>query len=233
MRANLERDGYTVVSRVLTDGTIAELLGAIEALDMEDRGGARALLDLPAVQDLAMHGPVRDVAEAVLGPECFAVRALLFDKTEESNWRVSWHQDVTIALREQHEVPGFGPWSVKGGATHAQAPATILERMVAVRVHLDPCGTANGPVRVLPGTHQMGRLTAEGVDRLRQVSTAVECVVPLGGLLVMRPLLLHASSPAREPEHRRVLHIEFAAAVLPQPLEWHDRCAPGVLVGAA
>lgn len=233
MHRNLERDGFTLVSRALSGGELAEVTSAVSMIDMEGRGGARGLLDVAAVQELAMHSAVREVAEAVLGPECFAVRALLFDKRADANWRVMWHQDVTIAVRERHEAPGYGPWSVKHGVPHVQAPASLLESMVAIRVHLDPCGPENGPVRVLPGTHAMGRLSPEAIDRLCHRAASVECIVPLGGLLVMRPLLLHASSPARVPGQRRVLHLEFAASALPEPLEWHDRCAPGLMAGAA
>ena len=233
MQANLERDGFTLVPRAISAGAITELTLALGELDMDGRAGARGLLDIAAVQDLAMQSPVRDVAEAVLGPECFAVRALLFDKTADANWRVMWHQDTTIAVREALEVEGFGPASEKAGVPHTQAPASLLERMVAVRVHLDPCGPDNGPMRVLPGTHQLGKLAAEAIDRLCHQGAAVECHVPVGGLLVMRPLLLHASSPAKVPGHRRVLHIEFAASTLPQPLEWHTRLAPYALVGTA
>jgi hypothetical protein len=49
-------------------------------------------------------------------------------------------------------VPGFGPWSTKSGVIHVQPPAHILERMLAVRIHLDPTDDTNGALRVLPGT---------------------------------------------------------------------------------
>ena len=101
-------------------------------------------------------------------------------------------------------------------------PADVLERMVAVRVHLDDCGASNGPLRVVPGSHRVGRLSAEAIEVWRRGAAAVECLVARGGLLAMRPLLLHASSQARVPAHRRVIHIEYAAGALPGSLEWYD-----------
>jgi ectoine hydroxylase-related dioxygenase (phytanoyl-CoA dioxygenase family) len=95
--------------------------------------------------------------------------------------------------------------------------------MVAVRRHLDDCGAENGPVRVLPGSHRVGRLGSEEIAAWRERTPPVECLVPRGGLLVMRSLLLHASSPATAPVHRRVLHLESAAETLPGGLEWHER----------
>jgi hypothetical protein len=53
----------------------------------------------------------------------------------------------------------------------------------------------------------------------------VECFAERGAILAFRPLILHASSAATAPAHRRVIHIEFAAAELPEPLEWQYRVA--------
>jgi len=39
----------------------------------------------------------------------------------------------------------------------------------------------------------------------------------------MCPLTLHASGPSASANHRRVIHIEYAAADLPVGLEWNNR----------
>jgi len=163
--------------------------------------------------------------EEVLGPGAFAVRGILFDKTPDANWKVPWHQDLSIAVKEQIEVSGFGPWSLKAGVVHVQPPTGVLESMLAVRLHLDDCGPANGPLRVLSGTHRFGRLEAGSIERLRGEFNEVTCPVASGGALLMRPLILHASSAAKEPGRRRVVHLEFAAAELPGGLEWETRVA--------
>ena len=221
-------DGWAVTAPVVpqlaVDRVVAELArhGDVE----RSRGGVRNLLDTaPVVRELARSAPVRAVAEAVLGPHCFAVRAILFDKTAGANWKVTWHQDATIAVRARASLVGWGPWSEKEGVPHVQPPAELLERMLGVRVHLDDCGADNGPVRVLPGSHRVGRLSAAAIDAWRTAHPAVDCLAERGAILAIRPLILHASSAAVSPAHRRVLHLEFAAEELPAPLEWHARVA--------
>jgi ectoine hydroxylase-related dioxygenase (phytanoyl-CoA dioxygenase family) len=216
-----DRDGFAIVPDAVSPDHVDELLGALpHSLDGESRGGLRNLFYVPAVVALTRNSAIRDVARTLLGGNGVAVRALLFDKTPSANWKVAWHQDLTIAVAERLDVPGFGPWPVKAGVIHVQAPTNVLEQMVAIRLHLDPCGPDNGPVRVLPGSHRSGKLTNESVDDWRKRFNAITCVVPRGGLLAMRPLLLHASSPAFVPAHRRVIHIEFAVGTLPGGLTW-------------
>ncbi|AFE07716.1 hypothetical protein COCOR_07749 [Corallococcus coralloides DSM 2259] len=227
--ARIEREGFAILPRGITPATADALLQALrpvkeEASTAQRRGGVRNLLEnVPAVRELARSGPVREAAGSILGPHCFAVRGLLFDKTPDANWKVIWHQDLTVAVRERRDVPGFGPWSEKAGVPCVQPPTSVLEDMVAVRVHLDDCGEDNGPVRVLAGSHREGRLSSSSIPDWLERSAPVDCLVPRCGLLVMRPLLLHASSPARVPAHRRVIHLEFAARPLSGGLEWHAR----------
>ena len=226
--ATIEREGWAVTSPVLPQLEVDRLIAELEPVvaGKEGRGGVRNLLDLsPAVRTLAASAPIRSVAEAVLGAHCFAVRAILFDKTSLANWKVVWHQDLTIAVRAQVKVHGFGPWSEKDGIPHVQPPESLLERMLAVRLHLDDSGPDNGPVRVLPGSHRVGRLSAAAIDHWRNARDEVPCLAERGSILAFRPLLLHASSPAETASHRRVIHIEFAAEELPEPLAWHDRVA--------
>jgi len=165
---------------------------------------------------------MQDLATAALGRDAFPVRAICFDKTREANWKVTWHQDVTIAVRKRIETPGYGPWSIKDGLSHVQPPASVLQRMVTVRLHLDDCGDANGPLRVVPGSHVHGRLSAVDISALRARESEVHCTALRGDVILMRPLILHASSAATAPDHRRVLHIDYAIDGLPCGLEWFE-----------
>ncbi|MBV9852530.1 MAG: phytanoyl-CoA dioxygenase family protein [Armatimonadetes bacterium] len=224
------RYGFAVVPGVLDAETADRLIAALDAVPEGDgvrrRGGVYAirnlLRDVPAIGALARSAAVRALVAPHLGPDAFPVRGILFDKTPDANWNVVWHQDLSIAVRERREVPGFGPWSRKAGVPHVQPPAALLERMLTVRLHLDDCGEDNGPLRVLPGSHRHGRLDAEAIQEWRARVPEVTCPVPRGGALLMRPLLLHASSDAQTPRHRRVIHLEFAAEGLPGGLEWYN-----------
>ena len=152
-----------------------------------------------------------EMARLVLGAEVCPYRATLFDKSPTSNWLVVWHQDTALPLRERHELAGWGPWSVKEGITYAHAPAAALEGILALRVHLDDSTDRNGPLRVLPGTHTLGVLSDDAIEKLMSEISAVDCVVDAGGVVAMRPLLVHASSKSAIEQPRRVLHIEYAA----------------------
>jgi ectoine hydroxylase-related dioxygenase (phytanoyl-CoA dioxygenase family) len=156
----------------------------------------------------------------VLGSAAKVVRATLFDKTDAANWKVPWHQDVTIAVSRRVEAEGFGPWSLKAGVLHVQAPTEILDRMISVRVHLDDCPAENGALRVIVGSHRFGRKPADSADEFLRGSSVVACAMKRGGVLLMRPLLFHASSAATMPSHRRVIHFDYAAAELPVGMGW-------------
>lgn len=227
--AHFALEGWATTSPVV-DAALLERLSA-DIGDLEPKAGLRNLLDIsPAARTLASSMAVRHIPEAVLGAGCFVTRAILFDKTPESNWKVPWHQDLAIAVAERRESPGFGPWSIKDGVVHVQPPTSVLAAMVTVRVHVDDCGLENGPVRVLTRTHELGKLDPSGIQQLRSSATEVACTARRGGLLAFRPLLLHASSASSSPRRRRVAHFEFAATELPEGLDWQLRwrSEPGV-----
>ena len=83
--------------------------------------------------------------------------------------------------------------------------------MLALRLHLDDSTLENGPLRVPPGTHTLGVLTDAQIHEMAIKAPAVDCIVDAGGVLAMRPLVIHASSKSRSDRPRRVLHIEYAA----------------------
>jgi ectoine hydroxylase-related dioxygenase (phytanoyl-CoA dioxygenase family) len=224
-RHAIDTQGWAVSDPVADAAVIETLREVVDPLVQSGRGGARNLLDEPSIAALAASPMLRQFAVAVLGDSCFAVRALFFDKTPGANWKVVWHQDLTVTAHERVDVPGYGPWTEKAGVPHVQPPSDVLEQMLAVRLHLDPCTADNGPVRVIDGTHTRGRLAADAIDRLRAEHAESVCLADEGAVLAFRPLLLHASSPATHPAHRRVIHIEYSARALAEPLRWHRRVA--------
>ncbi|MDQ3754520.1 MAG: phytanoyl-CoA dioxygenase family protein, partial [Acidobacteriota bacterium] len=193
-------EGFAIIEKVIDEPTAAQLIAALERVEddgesVRRRGGVYAIRNLveavPMVREFANSRAARSLIEPVLGARCFVVRSLLLDKTPEANWKVAWHQDLSIAVRERVEAEGFSAWSEKAGVIHVQPPVEILERMLTLRVYLDECNEENGPLRVIPGSHLAGRLNAEQIREWRETRTAVTCVVPCGGALLMKPLLLH------------------------------------------
>ena len=222
----LDRDGFAVVPAALPADLLDHLAASVEPLLAEltrIQGGVRDVLArVPVVRELAASDALRKWVEPVLGPDCVAVNALLFDKADGRNWKVPYHQDVTLRFRRRVELPGFGPWWEKGGVPHTWPPAAVLERLLAVRVHLDDCGPDNGPLRVLPGSHRSGVLSSEEIEGWKARAAEEVGCARRGDVLVMRPLLLHASSAASRPQRRRVIHVEYAAPDLPGGLEWYE-----------
>lgn len=137
-------------------------------------------------------------------------RATLFKKSKESNWLVVWHQDTALPLEQRVTSSEWGPWSNKHGVIYAHAHAWALEKIVTLRIQLDSSAQDDGPLRVIPGSHRNGVLTDSDIHLVTQHEPPVECLVPQGGVLVMKPLIIHASSKSHGSTPRRVLHIEYA-----------------------
>jgi len=208
----IEEEGFGIVQGVLGE---SEAKGLREALGQSElprsRAGIRHVMAHPEVSRFANDPKVLGIVKMVLGEWAIPFRATLFDKSPSSNWLVMWHQDTALPLEEKCEAEGWGPWSVKDGVTYAHAPAQALEQVLAVRLHLDESNSKNGPLRILPGTHRAGVLTDAEIQKLTERVPPVECTVELGGVLLMRPLAVHASSKSTSSEPRRVLHIEYAS----------------------
>ncbi len=216
----LEDQGFEIVPNAVDGRSVASLISSLEQSSIpRSRAGMRRAMELPEVGSLASAPTLMHFAQQALGQNAIPFRATLFDKSPDSNWLVVWHQDTALPVREKREVPGWGPWSVKEGVICAHAPASALEQVLAIRVHLDDSRQDNGPLRVLPGTHTLGVLSDDSMHGLAEQIAAVECVVPSGAILLMRPLLVHASSKARDHARRRVIHIEYASEIhFPQGL---------------
>ncbi len=183
----------------------------VDLLPSRSGAGIRHALRFEPVAALAGDSRLADVACEVLGSKAFPFRATLFEKSPASNWLVVWHQDTALPVRERIDVRGWGPWSIKEDINYAHAPAGVLSQILALRIHLDDSSAESGPLRVLPRSHMLGVLSDEGIRDLAVRITPVDCVSAKGGVVAMRPLLVHASSKSHTTTSRRVLHIEYAA----------------------
>jgi hypothetical protein len=150
----VEQQGFSIARRVLS---AAEQQDFLATLGPVSGAGRRGVLALPVVAELARSTRLLNLVRPHLPKEPIPVRAIYFDKSPQANWPAPWHQDLTLALHTRADVPGFGPWSIKDGIPHVQPPVELLEQMVTVRLHID-AGESNGALRVLPGSHRLGRL---------------------------------------------------------------------------
>jgi len=216
----LQTRGFVLCQRAIPEACLETVRIALHE-GTGGRPGNRAALNHERIRAFVRSTEFRALVEPVLGTSCFAVRAILFDKSSLSNWNVPPHQDLAVTVRHRLDVPGFGPWSRKEGIHHALAPSSVLEHMLAVRIHIDPAGPEQGALRLVPATH-VRRLTEREMGHV-SVAHEVTCSAEPGDALVMRPLVVHSSSKMRTRARRRVLHVELAARDLPGGLQWHDR----------
>lgn len=220
-------NGFAVVREVIQESEISKLVSVLEALRHRDKNqssaGVRHLLKRSAmVRKFANSKAILNIAAEIVGTKAKPVKAILFDKTPGANWYVTWHQDLTIAVKEKIEVPGFGPWSFKDGITHVQPPAEVLQNIVSLRVHLDDCPPENGPIKFIAGSHAVGIMSTSEIAEWRDTKEHVCGSANRGDIIVMRPLVLHSSSQSSQVDHRRVLHIEFVGEDLPSGLNWAE-----------
>jgi len=190
-------------------------LKALEAFEVTGPG-----VRLQHARLAGLIGPATSAACELLGAQAFPVRAVLFDKTPGANWAVAWHQDRTVPVRVRVEVEGFGPWSRKDGILHVAPPVAVLERMVTLRIHIDPVGPDNAPLVVALGTHRIGVTPATEAASTAGRYPQVSCLATPGDAWAYSTPILHASDRAATPDRRRVLQVDFAADDLPHGLEW-------------
>ena len=198
---------------------LAVLEAALASLPSNDAGlrihGVEALKPL-----LGSNGCIGAVAATALGAGAKPVRAILFNKSLETNWSLAWHQDRTICVKEKREAPGFGPWTVKSGMAHVAPPFELLLRMVTLRAHLDDVPASNAPLLIAPGSHRLGRIAVGEVDDVVRRCGTRACTASAGDIWLYSTPILHASEVASTPTSRRVLQVDFAAEALPHGLEW-------------
>ena len=219
--SKLKREGFAIVPSVIDESLRLRLLRDIQKSVPSVSAGVRDVTrKIESVRSLAQSKMIRALVEPVLGPEVRLVRSILFNKNEDANWNVAWHQDLAIAVNKRVEIDGFTCWSNKNGMPHVQPPVQILEQMLNVRIHLDAADEMNGGLWVSPGSHHLGRIPANEAARAAKHLGIKVCAVAPGDVLLFRPLTLHASRKAISSHPRRVIHLEFAGIALPPPLEW-------------
>lgn len=214
---------FEIDGAVLHSGAALSLLGQLERALADlppDRVGIR-LYDQPALcRLLSLDGPAGSLVTQHLGTGAKPVRAILFDKTAATNWALGWHQDRTIAVKERHDVPGYGPWSIKAGVHHVEPPFAIIERMITLRIHLDDVPANNAPLMIAAGSHRLGRIADREVETIIARLGVHLCLARRGdGWLYSTPIL-HASAASTAMAHRRVLQIDYNADQLPPGLDW-------------
>lgn len=222
--------GFTVLENIYSHSEIAKISEAIQNIDTsketfrksEDLFAIRQFLkEIPEVKELIFNDHLKHIISEIFGEDYFVVKSIYFDKPEKSNWYVAYHQDLTISVDQKVLLENFGPWTTKQNQFAVQPPLEILENIFTVRIHLDDTDGQNGALKVIPKSHSKGIYRPQTIDW--NVESEEICPVKSGGMMIMKPLLLHGSNRTTNGKKRRVIHIEFSNQPLPKPLNWSEK----------
>jgi ectoine hydroxylase-related dioxygenase (phytanoyl-CoA dioxygenase family) len=223
-------NGYTVVKNVFSTPEIDAITQIIHNTDSTNKTFRKSkelfairqfFKELHDVAPMIFTEKFKQVISEISDERYFVVKSIYFDKPGTSNWFVSYHQDLTISVDKKMDIEGFGPWSLKQNQFAVQPPLSSLENNFTIRIHLDDTDENNGALRVIPKSHLKAIYRPETIDW--NLETEDVCIVPKGAIMIMRPLLLHASSRTTNDKRRRVIHIEFSKENLPESLQWAER----------
>lgn len=229
MRRLFEEKGFLIVENIFSNNEVARLVQIINAADSsgvsfrktDDLFAIRRFFKaIPAAASIVLNEKFTQILAQNFGEDFFVVKSIYFDKPHSSNWFVSWHQDLTISVDKKMEIDGFQSWTVKQNQFAVQPPPEYLEDNFTIRIHLDDTTKENGALKVIPGSHRKGICHAEEIDR--DIGNEVDCEVPAGGVMLMKPLLLHASGRTTNGKQRRVIHVELSRKALPNGLNWAE-----------
>lgn len=221
--------GFAIVDNIYSDEEINNILKFIEKSDSgketyrktQDVFAIRQVLkEIPEIKDIVFNANIREIIRSIGGDNCFVVKSIYFDKPETSNWFVAYHQDLTISVKNKIDSIGFSNWTKKQNQFAVQPPLEILENIFTIRIHLDTTTNENGAVKVIEKSHLYGIYRPELIDKTKEKETI--CEVEKGGIMLMKPLTLHASTRTTNNKRRRVLHIEFSNSKLPENLDWSE-----------
>jgi ectoine hydroxylase-related dioxygenase (phytanoyl-CoA dioxygenase family) len=230
MHKEIENLGFAVYPKIVEHPKVRNLLAILgneKVLTASEkrRGAAYGVRNLfhliPEIKEILLTKEIRQIAKSFLGKNANPVRAIFFDKHPDANWKVPWHQDLTITVKNKKQTDGFSNWTIKEKVQHVQPPVHILENMLTIRLHLDKADTRNGALKVIPESHKKGRIDPSSFSEFHKARGSHICSAESGDALLMRPLLIHSSSAGTEPSHRRVIHMEFSSVDLPNGLEWY------------
>lgn len=221
--------GYVIIKAIYTPAEVQKIIQIIDAVDSnkpsfrksKDLFAIRKFLnEIPAAKDHIFNSKLIATIKEVFEDGYFLVKSIYFDKPEESNWFVSYHQDLTISVDKKIDIDGFGPYTVKPNQFAVQPPSNLLEKNFTIRIHLDNTNEQNGALKVIPNSHSKGIYRPEHIDW--SIEHEISCNVPSGGIMIMKPLLLHSSSRTTNNNRRRVIHLEFSNQPLPGGLNWAE-----------
>lgn len=223
----LDNSGVQIIPHLLPQSKVESILESIGNNPYNDGFGVREFLsNNPDVVERLKRTPAFGQLLNSFFNDPVCVRSIYFDKPPRANWVVGWHQDLTMNLTSLQEVKGWQNVRTAKARIVGQPPIDFLEEMVTLRIHLDDTDGTNGALRVVVGSHLKGVIRTDDPAFEELVSDAAECHVRRGGVMLMKPLTLHASRRTTQGNaSRRVIHLEFLDQVKIGGLELQENTA--------
>ena len=229
-KTEISEKGFTIINDIFSEKEISQIIDVINSIDTsketfrksEDLFAIRQFLkEVPESHQFIFNDNIRKIINEIFGDNYFVVKSIYFDKPEKSNWYVSYHQDLTISVDKKLDLKGFGPWTTKQNQFAVQPPIDYLKNIFTIRIHLDDTDENNGALKVVPNSHSKEIYRPETIDW--NLETEEICSVNKGGIMIMKPLILHGSNRTTNNQKRRVIHIEFSNMELPEEINWSER----------
>lgn len=228
--SNIQNLGFSIIENIYSSKEVEEIISQIDFVDISSDAFRKSndlfairqfLKEIPKSFDLIFNEKLRLIISNFFGSDFFLVKSIYFDKPASSNWYVPYHQDLTISVDKKIELENFTQWTVKQNQFSVQPPLEILESNFTIRIHLDDTDVENGALKVIPSSHLKKLYRSETLDW--NIEKESICDVKSGGIMIMKPLLMHSSNRTTNDKKRRVIHLEFSKSELPLGLNWSEK----------
>lgn len=226
----IESSGFSIVNKIYSAQELENIINKIDNADKTNETFRKSkdlfairqfLKEIPEFTSLIFNDQLKLLIKSIFGKSYFVVKSIYFDKPEQSNWYVAYHQDLTISVDQKLHLAGYGPWTIKQNQFAVQPPIDILKSIFTVRIHLDDTNFENGALKVIDKSHDKGIFRSENINW--NIEKEIICDIEAGGIMIMKPMLLHGSNRSTNSKRRRVVHIEFCDLELPNELNWSEK----------
>ncbi|MBX2841050.1 MAG: WYL domain-containing protein, partial [Flammeovirgaceae bacterium] len=221
----LEYKGFALINNIYTNREVKKMKTLVDQhfgkSEVNPYSQRKLLNKIPELISIIFNKNLKKIISTV-NSKVFLTKSIYFDKSPQANWYVTWHQDIPINVNKKMETEGFYGWTKKEDVISVCPPVEITKHTFSIRIHLDETNESNGALKVISGSHNK-ILSDDEIQLISENSSPVICDVGPGGIQLMMPLILHASSKSKQQKRRRVIHLEFCDMDLPKPLEWAEQ----------
>jgi hypothetical protein len=220
-KKELHKNGFSVIDGIFNEVELMTIVKLIEDnnFDFSER---QLINKFPKLQEMVFGNKLfKGLYNTICDENYFLSKAIYFNKPSKSNWFVSYHQDLSVSVKEKNESEGFNNWTNKKGQLGVIPPLNILEETITFRIHIDNTNVENGALKVISESHNKGIIRIDEDFQKFNYGNEAICDVKSGGVMLMKPLILHASQKSVSDNERRVIHLEFCNQEI--PMRWLEK----------